>query len=235
MAIATVRPAIPIRGRTVAQWRDGTMKSHNHEAVMKEYKRRAPAYDVTCRQFLSLSHRVAIETLNPRWGEKILDAGCGTGEVTSKILQKTGGSGEVVGVDLSQDMLSIAREKLLWWNRAILIRGNLESISYPDDYFDGVVSVNVMHYLHSLEQALKEFHRLLRPGGRLVLVGFCTDYVLFALVERIWRILMPAHVRAYPLGELSRALKESGFESVTGKRLKIGWFWGAMVIEARTP
>ncbi len=211
------------------------MKRDNHEAVMKEYKRRAPAYDVTSRKFLSLSQRVAIESLNPRRGEKILDAGCGTGEVTAGILQKTGDDGEVVGLDLSQDMLDIAMGRLLSYKKAVLVRGSLESIPYPDDHFSGVVSVNVIHYLCDLEQALKEFYRILKPGGRLVLVGFCTDYVWFALVERMWRVLIPSHVRAYSLEGLSHALEGAGFGSVTGRRLKMGWFWRSMVIEARIP
>ena len=201
--------------------------------VIKEYRRRAARYDLSGQRFLSTSQAVAVETLNLQRDERILDAGCGTGAVTLLVARAVGEEGEVVGIDLSQEMLSVAKEKLSKHKNVILIKGNLENISYPDNYFDAVVSVNVMHYFHNLMVVLEEFHRLLKPGGRLVLVGFCTDYFFFRMMEKMWRLFISSHVRAYSLDELSQRVKETGFKIVKGRCFKIGWFWRSMVLKGR--
>lgn len=209
------------------------MSEDKYRHVIKEYTRRAARYDLTGQRFLSLSQTVAVEILNPQRGERILDAGCGTAGTIVSIAKDIGENGEVVGIDLSEDMLNLARQKLSGYNNVILIKGNLENTSYPDNYFDAIVNVNVIHYFYNFGLVLREFYRLLKPGGRLVLVGFCTDYLFFGFVEKIWRIFIPSHIRAYSLDGLSRKVKEAGFEIVKGKCFKAGWFWRSMVLEGR--
>ena len=208
-------------------------KEYTH--VVNEYSHLADQYDLSCQRFLSTSRAVALEVLNPQSGERILDAGCGTGSAMMAIAKSVGENGEAVGIDLSEDMLGVARKKLSGHSKAIMMKGNLDSISYPDNYFDAIMNFAVMHYFHDISLVLTEFYRLLKPGGRLVLVGFCTDYFFFALIEKIWRIFTPSHIRAYSLDELSRKAKETGFEIVEGKRFKIGWFWRSMVLKGRKP
>lgn len=199
--------------------------------VIKEYSRRAARYDKSGQRFLSLSQTVAVEILNPQRGERILDAGCGTGSAILKIAEGVGRNGEVVGIDICEDMLNAAKEKLSSFKNAILINGNLEDITYPDNYFDAVITINVMHYLHDIMVVLRKFYRLLKPNGRLVIVGFCTDYLFFRVVEKMWRIFIPSHDRAYSLDELSHKLKTAGFDIAKSERFKPNWFWRSMVIK----
>lgn len=208
------------------------MKTENkYKHVIKEYSRRAARYNLSCQRFLSISQAVAIEMLNPRSGERILDAGCGTGSAMMTIAKSVREKGEVVGIDLSEDMLSVARERLSEYSKAVIIKGNLDNMSYPDNYFDAVMNVNVMHYFYNIDIVLKEFYRVLKPGGRLVLVGFCTDYFFFGLIEKIWRIFIPSHIHAYSLDELSQKTEKVGFEITERKRFKIGWFWRSMALK----
>ncbi len=207
---------------------------HKYKHVIKEYSWRASKYDTShCRKFLNASQTIGVEVLNPRRGEKILDAGCGTGEILSAISKTIGKKGELVGIDLCEDMLDIAKKKLSNCSEAALIADNLENISYPDDYFNAVICVNVMHYFHDLSLVLKEFRRILKTEGRLILVGFCTDYFFFSLIERIWRIFIPSHIQAYRLKELSQEAKKSGFKIAASRRFKIGWFWRSMLLELK--
>ena len=149
------------------------------------------------------------------------------------IAKTIGENGQVAGIDISEAMLGIARKKLFKHNNVILKKWDLENIPYSDNYFDAVVSVNVMHYFHNLMDVLKEFYRILKPGGRMVLLGFCTDFLFFQAMEKMWRILVPSHVRAYSLDELSQKLKEAGFKIVENKRFKASWFWGSMAVKVK--
>ena len=207
------------------------MEKNRYNSVIKEYKKRAHRYNLSCQRFVSRSQAVAVEELNPTRGERILDAGCGTGLAMASIANSVGENGEVVGIDISKDMLSVAKKDLPENKNIVFINGNLEKIKYPDNYFDAIVSVNVMHYLHDIDAMLSEFYRLLKPKGRMVLIGFCTDYLFFGIIERIWRLVIPSHVRAYSLDELSRKVKTKGFKIVGEERFKFGWFWRSLLLK----
>lgn len=101
--------------------------------------------------------------LNPQSGGLYLDAGCGTGNLALRIYK----SGcRVIGIDHSYEMLACANRK----NDKIDFRySNLDQqLSFVDNYFDGVVSNNVMAYLQNPDIALAEIHRVLKPGAIFV-------------------------------------------------------------------
>ncbi len=98
-------------------------------------------------------------------GEKVLDAGCGAGPLAAEL----GSRGAIVsGFDASSEMIAIARRKL---GPAVDLRvAELGAkLAYSDDSFDCVAASLVLHYLEDWGPALAELHRVLRPGGRLVL------------------------------------------------------------------
>jgi ubiquinone/menaquinone biosynthesis C-methylase UbiE len=98
-------------------------------------------------------------------GLRVLDAGCGPGIQAAELV---GHGASVTGVDLSEGLLSIARERL--GPQVSLHRADLsQPLPFPDDAFDLVVSSLVMHYLAEWEPTLREFRRVLVPRGRLVL------------------------------------------------------------------
>lgn len=94
---------------------------------------------------------------------KILDAGCGSGDMAAKLIER---GYDVWGVDLAEPMIRHAR---------ILCRsdqfgvGDIEQIPFPDNTFDAVVSLGVIEYLDADDLALREIWRVLRPGGRAIL------------------------------------------------------------------
>jgi ubiquinone/menaquinone biosynthesis C-methylase UbiE len=97
-------------------------------------------------------------------GRQALELGCGTGV----FLERTAATGaQVHALDLSEDLLDKARERLRGAPNVILDRGNAEAMPYPGERFDTVYGSSVLHHL-DLEAALAEVRRVLRPGGRLV-------------------------------------------------------------------
>jgi SAM-dependent methyltransferase len=98
-------------------------------------------------------------------GLRVLDAGCGPGVLAAEL---AGRGAVVTGVDLSEALLGIARDRL--GPGAPLHQADLsQPLPFPDAAFDLVTCSLVMHYLAEWEPTLREFHRVLVPGGRLVL------------------------------------------------------------------
>jgi len=94
---------------------------------------------------------------------KILDAGCGPGVMAGKLMER---GYAVWGIDFAEPMIRKARE--LCGSDQFGV-GDVEHIPFPDNTFDVVVSLGVIEYLESDEQALREIRRVLKPGGRAVI------------------------------------------------------------------
>ncbi|UOQ85882.1 demethylmenaquinone methyltransferase [Gracilibacillus salinarum] len=103
-------------------------------------------------------------------GEKALDVCCGTGDWSFALSEAVGDDGEVVGLDFSQNMLSVAedRKQQHSFDNVEFVHGNAMDLPFEDNYFDyvtiGFGLRNVPDYL----QTLKEMHRVVKPGGTVV-------------------------------------------------------------------
>jgi SAM-dependent methyltransferase len=154
-------------------------------------------------------------------GQRVLDAGCGTGVYTEFLLDH---GAEVVGLDASEAMLAHAREAV--GDRAVLQQADLgDRLPFDDDAFDGVVSALALGYVADWGSLFAEFARILRPGGFVV---FSTGHPLdqFPLaeggepadaenyfdVERLtkeWDVPVPYYRR--PFSAVVNPLLENGF------------------------
>jgi SAM-dependent methyltransferase len=98
-------------------------------------------------------------------GRRVLDAGCGAGALSVALVER---GAEVVGIDTSEALLRLAADRLT--DRARFELGDLRDVlPFADGAFDVVVASLVMHYLQDWEPTLREFRRVLIPGGRLVI------------------------------------------------------------------
>lgn len=120
-----------------------------------------------------------------RHGFKVLDAGCGTGNVSRQI-EIEGCGASIVAVDAAESMLRRARAKC---RTAVLGQSNLDQpLPFDDASFDAVVCSNVLYSLPRPLWTLAEFSRVLRPGGRVVVTNPCAGF-------RMDQLLL-AHVRS---------------------------------------
>ncbi|MFZ5633326.1 MAG: class I SAM-dependent methyltransferase [Bacillota bacterium] len=104
--------------------------------------------------------------LEPRAGMTVLDIGCGTGNYTLELARA---GLKVTGVDISPEMLARARAKAGAEGLPVeFIQADAAQLPFPDNFFDGVISVSALEFLPDLAAALREAYRVLQPGGLLV-------------------------------------------------------------------
>ena len=119
--------------------------------------------------------RMIIEMAKIKPGDKVLDVGCGTGDLTLTAEKYAGASGAAHGVDASPEGIDIARRKAKRsGSKTVFEVGLIEKIAYPDTTFDVVISRLVIHHLPDdlKRQAFAEIFRVLKPGGLLFVADF---------------------------------------------------------------
>jgi len=114
-----------------------------------------------------------IREANPRAGEKALDLCCGTGDIALSLARK---GAEVVGLDFSERMLEIARERQTRggtdFSRMQFVSGEAQNLPFPDRTFDIITIGYGLRNLASWETGLREMQRVAKRGGRLVILEF---------------------------------------------------------------
>jgi demethylmenaquinone methyltransferase/2-methoxy-6-polyprenyl-1,4-benzoquinol methylase len=187
--------------------------------------------------------RRAIATLDDIHPRAVLDVATGTGDFAIAALRANPAS--VVGVDISQNMLAKGREKIArkgLENRISLQTGDAEHLDFPADSFDAVtVAFGVRNFEH-LEQGLLGMHRVLRPGGKIVVLEFSRPqtapfrqmyfFYFRHILPRIGRAVsdhdeaytyLPDTVMRFPEGaEFLGILQKVGFSRTTENRLTGG-------------
>lgn len=175
-------------------------------------------------------------------GMNVLDVACGTGAVTRAILELLNGSGNVVGVDPSAGMLTQARAHV----QAEFLEGEAEALPFPDDSFDFLTMGYALRHVSDLHRAFGEYRRVLRPGGRVLLLeitrpkgGLPLALTRFYFRDLLRWIMMltggnksSREMMAYywetidvcvPPEAILTSLRESGFSDVS-RRVELGLF-----------
>jgi arsenite methyltransferase len=123
------------------------------------------------RPFVVERRRRARAPLYLRRGETVLDVGCGPGFTTAEIAEEVGPGGRVVGVDTSESMLALARRRCPGSDFKM---ADATKLPAADGSFDAALAAQVYEYVPDVAAALADLHRVLRPGGRAVVVD--TDW-----------------------------------------------------------
>ncbi len=220
-------------------------ESKKEEKVRRVFDSVAPKYDLM-NDLLSLGmHRwwkhACISKAAVKNGMKVLDIASGTGDLAIA-LSKKAGPGNVTATDINEEMLSIGKHRLEEAGcRANVLMADAESLPFGDDSFDVVtVSFGIRNMTHK-NRALREMHRVLKPGGRLLVLEFsrCSRlikpfYDFYSFVFMPWagskiagdgpsyRYLAES-IRMHPAQEpFAQMMREAGFVSVAWHNLTFG-------------
>lgn len=218
-------------------------KSQQVEKMFDEISHR---YDFL-NHFLSMGidrswRRKAIDLLKDIEPKSILDVATGTGDLAIEALRLN--PDRIIGVDISEKMLEVGREKM-WehgYKNITLQRGDSMALQFSDGEFDAVTVAFGVRNFENLEKGLREIKRVLRPGGKAVILefskphvfpikqlfGFYSKYILplwgklFSGSEAAYRYL-PESVKHFPEGkEMKEILLKCGYKTADFKRLTFG-------------
>lgn len=189
------------------------------------------------------AHTINCSGVKP--GDHILDLAGGTGDFTEKFSRLVGKSGKITLSDINASMLEVGKERLQ--NKGIVdnvrfVQANAEMLPFPDNYFDIVVISFGLRNVTNKDKALSEMHRVLKPGGRVLVLEFSkpTNQVLesiynvysFQLLPLIGQIVandansyryLAESIRKHPDQEtLKKMMIDAGFANVGYQNLTGG-------------
>ncbi|UYQ92037.1 bifunctional demethylmenaquinone methyltransferase/2-methoxy-6-polyprenyl-1,4-benzoquinol methylase UbiE [Chitinophaga horti] len=236
--IETVQKVIPFK----------ESKLSKKEQIASMFDQIAFRYDFL-NHFMSLGidriwRRIALNKLKSLAPKTMLDVATGTGDFAI-LAEKRLRPEKITGIDISEGMLQIGRqkvEKLGLSDKITLQSGDSETISFPDATFDAITVAFGVRNFENLEKGLSEMRRVLKPGGKVVILEFSnpTVFPVKQLYNFYFRYItpligkyvakseaaysyLPDSVKAFPQGKaMVSILNGIGYQSVTCKTLTFG-------------
>lgn len=171
------------------------------------------------RHHISIAEQT-IRRMELKPGERVLDLGCGVGWATRIIARLVSdgpeGSGQVVGLDVADEMIGRARAASREFDNVLYVWGSAQKIPWQENYFDKVLSIESFYYYADQDHALNELFRVIAPGAKLyILINLYTDnhYSLRWVDE----LKVPVQVRSEQ--EYIELLRSHAFENVSAHRI----------------
>lgn len=161
--------------------------------------------------------RATLEALKLQPGEHALDIGSGPGLLLVEMAAEVGPAGRIEGIDRSAEMVAAARARCAGLPWVGIEEADAAGLPYPDGSFDAATAVQVYLYLKDLPAALGELRRVLKPGGRALVLDTDWDSVVWrtsdrARMARVLAAWEEHFVDAHLASHLAPMLREAGFE-----------------------
>lgn len=165
-----------------------------------------------CGAAMDLANRaplkMAVDLLQPDFGETVLDAGCGTGAASVEILRRAACS--IIGVDRSATMIHRARTRMARISGGASVRlhqSTLENLPCAPRSIDSALALNILYFCAEDSGMIAAIRKALRPKGRLV------AYVTHRKTMQKWSFTREGYHRLFDEDELCKALIKGGFDS----------------------
>lgn len=184
------------------------------KAAQTHFDRWARAYGRS--RLLRLQQKRALEELQPKQTDRVLDVACGTGELLATIAPEVE---RTVGVDLSPGMLEIARER----HPQIDFRvGPSDALPFADAEFTAVVCTTALHHFPEPQRSIDEMARVIAPGGRVVIGDMCRDAPVSKLADPLFRRFEAGHVGLQRKRDIEAMLANAGLRVTRSRHV---WLW----------
>jgi len=226
---------------------DISLHTSKKEQVEEMFNSIAPKYDFLNR-FLSLGidkiwRKEAIAYLKPLHPKQILDVATGTGDLALEAMKLN--PDQIIGLDIAEQMLSFGRikiDKKGLSKKIKMIQGDSENLPFDNNHFDAITVAFGVRNFQNLSKGLKEMNRVLKPGGRLVVLEFSKpasfpykqvyNFYFTYILPVMGNLLsnsknaytyLPESVKHFPEGDAFVGfLKEAGFKNMIVKPLTFG-------------
>ncbi|MBI1992050.1 MAG: methyltransferase domain-containing protein [Candidatus Omnitrophica bacterium] len=204
-----------------------TGEGRAHAQTVRHFGHLAGTYDRRHHRYNQLTLSRAIEALRLSGAERLLDVGCGTGEL-ERLLRERYPDVRLVGIDVTPQMLAVAREKFRKVLGVAFLLAQAEALPFAMEGFDAVVSCNMLHHVRSADDLLRECARVLRPRGRIVLVDWCRDAWQCRLAHYWLRLVKRSYVKMYRAAEVVELAAPLGLAVEDVSRFFVPPYFGMM-------
>ncbi|WP_342323694.1 methyltransferase domain-containing protein [Kosakonia sp. BYX6] len=212
------------------------MAVNHHELTKQQFGDQAQAYLNSAVHAQGADLVRLAQWLSEDAAASVLDLGCGAGHAS---FVAAGVVREVTAYDLSEKMLAVVRQAASdrQLNNISTVHGAAEKLPFTDDTFDVVISRYSAHHWHDVALALREVKRVLKPGGKFILMDIASpgQPVLDIWLQTIEVLRDPSHVRNYSAAEWLQMTQQSGMlvQKLVTDRLALEY--GSWVERMKTP
>ena len=190
------------------------VNSKLEEKNKKFFNKFASSYDAKIfKKWQENIRKKIIEEAGIKNNSKILDAGCGTGELLY-ILSKNKKL-KLYGIDVSDKMLEVAEKKL--GERANLKLSSVEKMDFKNNSFDYIFSEDAFHHYANYDLVMKNFYRILKNGGKLIVA----DFNFGIIINKIFHWLEPGNNKMHSKKEFIELFKKYGFKRIKQKKINL--------------
>lgn len=204
------------------------------ESIKSAYRRYARIYDRVFGPVFAPGRDMAIDMLAPQSGKRILEVGVGTGLSLPHYESDT----RVVGIDISPDMLDIARKRVSEQNLdhvEALMEMDAENLSFENDGFDVVIAMYVASVVPNPDRLMAEMARVCKPGGDIMVINhFASENIVLRSLERGLSPLS-GFVGFRPSMDLAELPCPDGFRQVGIHRANLMGYWKLVHFRGDTP
>ncbi len=209
------------------------LENLSNKPILDEYKQQVADYFNSRTNYddSDLAQKRArhfVEAVPVQKGQIILDVAVGTGLVAIPVAELVGNYGKVIGIDIANDLLNIARGKIeeLGIKNIELIEADADYIDFCENSFDAILCCSAIMCFRDIPNVLRNWYRFLKPGG---LVAFNSYYeqslmapTIFAACAKYDISLPNIHAPLGTLQKCENTLKEAGFKNIDVKTEQFG-------------
>ncbi len=196
----------------------------DQESLSKTYGRYAKWYDYTFGAIINPGRKKVIEKLSCKPHEKVLEVGVGTG-LSLPLYPK---NIAITGIDFSNDMLDIAKERIMkhQLTNIELLEMNAEQMQFPDNTFDKVVALYVASVVPNPDRLVAEMERVCKPGGELFIVNhFYSTNPFMSTIESITNPLLAKFFGFQPCVKLDDFIAKTKIQIAEQAKVNIMGNW----------
>lgn len=176
----------------------------------------------------------AVEKMQLKKGNKVLEVACGTGSNFQYLVETVGNKGFILGLDYVQDSINSAKklaEKNNWRNIKV-VQGDAAELKIQENNFDGVICVLGMSAIPSWEKALKRCCAVLKPGARLVVCDACLFSNFLKFLNPLVELIYTKFAAWVPNRNIPEKMKDI-FENVEIETINLGAFFIAVSVKKK--
>lgn len=189
------------------------MKEEKEKSI-KHFNSTALEYDSSFDgKFVKVMYEPLLEELEKDAEGKLLDVGCGTGNILCKLVN---GKRQLFGIDLSENMVEESKKRME--GNADIKVADAEHIPYKDNFFDTLICNASFHHYPHPEEVLKEMKRVLKSGGKLLIGEGYAIQPFRALLNLSFHFSDSGDFKSYGKHEFIRMLENNGFHAAEVKK-----------------